>query len=149
MNTRNRSRNRARTRALAERLGRFDRLVEVGVGARPEVAETLAVRGASVTATDIYPRSVPDSVAFVRDDVTRPRSAVYADADALYALNLPRELHRPTRAVARAAEAEFFFTTLGGEFPAITVDRETLAGETLFLATGRGNALDEPQGEHA
>ena len=127
----------AEHRPLIERLARFDRLVEVGIGNRPAVAAALAACGASVTATDVHPRPVPEGVAFVRDDVTRPKSDVYADVEALYALNLPRELHRPARAVAREAEAEFLFTTLGGEFPSVQSDSETIGDETLFRATDR------------
>ena len=146
MNPRNRSPSATLGDALATRLARFDDFVEVGVGARTDVAARLA-DGASVTATDIHAYAVPDGVTFVRDDVTDPEMAVYADADALYALNLPRELHRPTRAVARTVGTELFFTTLGGELPAVPTETETLpAGETLFRATSRG---PEPDGERA
>jgi uncharacterized UPF0146 family protein len=124
--------------ALAARLARFGDLVEVGIGARTAVATRLAADTA-VTATDIRTCTVPDGVTFVHDDIIDPTMEIYADADALYALNLPRELHRPTRAVARAVGADFCFTTLGGEFPAIPTDAETLpASETLFRATNRG-----------
>lgn len=146
MNPRNRPASATFDDALAARLARFDGLVEVGIGARTDVAARLA-NDTSVTATDIRSCTVPDGVAFVHDDVTDPAIDVYAAADALYALNLPRELHRPTRAVARTVGTELFFTTLGGEFPAIPTDAETLpAGETLFRATSRG---PEPDGERA
>ncbi|AQL42357.1 hypothetical protein BV210_06355 [Halorientalis sp. IM1011] len=120
--------------ALADRLATYDRLVEVGVGNRPAVAAALANRGCAVTATDVHDREIPASVDFVRDDVTDPDPTVYADADAVYALNLPPELHRPTRSVARDADADFLFTTLGGDPPLIPVARETLPGTTLFVA---------------
>ena len=126
------------TRALATRLARFGRLVEVGIGARTDVAEALEERGAHVTATDIHSRTVPEGVTFVRDDVTDPALEIYADAEAMYALSLPRELHHPTRDLAREVGAAFVFTTLGGEFPAIASESETLPGETLFRATSRG-----------
>ena len=119
--------------AVVDRLARYDRLVEVGVGNRPDVAAALAER-ASVTVTDVHDRPVPDGVRFVRDDVTDPDATVYREADALYALNLPPELHRPTWTLARRSDADFRFTTLGGDGPAIPVDRETLPGETLFRA---------------
>ncbi|WP_092659512.1 UPF0146 family protein [Halorientalis persicus] len=126
----------ARHAALVDRLAVYDTLVEVGVGHRPAVAAALADRNCTVTATDVHDRPVPASVAFVRDDVTDPDAAVYADADAVYALNLPPELHRPTRAVAREAGADFLFTTLGGDPPLVPVTRESLAGtgRTLFVA---------------
>ncbi|EMA49379.1 hypothetical protein C448_01814 [Halococcus morrhuae DSM 1307] len=128
----------ARADALADRLADFASPVEVGIGARTDVAARLA-DDTPVTATDVRPCTVPDDVTFVQDDITDPTMDVYADADALYALNLPRELHRPTRAVARTIGAVFRFTTLGGEFPAVATESETLpAGETLFRATNRG-----------
>lgn len=117
---------------IVDRLACFDRVVEVGVGRRPDVAAALAARGVAVTATDVTPREVPEGVAFVRDDITDPTPAVYADADAIYALDLPPELHRPTASVARDHDAAFVFTTLGGDQPTIPVDRETLPTETLY-----------------
>ena len=120
--------------ALADCLARFGTLVEVGIGRRTDVATALVDAGREVYATDIHPREVPDGVTFVRDDVTDPESGVYARADAVYALNLPPELHRPTLDVAREHDAAFYFTTLGADQPAVPVERETLPGETLFRA---------------
>jgi uncharacterized UPF0146 family protein len=124
----------ARHAALVDRLAAYDTLVEVGIGNRHAVAAALADRGCTVTATDVHDRTVPASVTFVRDDVTDPDPAVYADADAVYALHLPPELHRPTHTVARQADADFLFTTLGGDPPLPPVARETLPGTTLFVA---------------
>ncbi|MFD1511793.1 UPF0146 family protein [Halomarina rubra] len=119
--------------ALVARLARYDRLVEVGVGNRPDVASALAERS-TVTATDVHDRPVPSGVRFVRDDVTSPDPSVYRDADAIYALNLPPELHRPVGELARRYGADFLFTTLGGDPASIPADAETLPGETLFRA---------------
>jgi uncharacterized UPF0146 family protein len=124
-----------RTRdALAGRLSAFERLVEVGIGRRTDLARALADAGASVTATDVRPREVPDGVRFVDDDLRDPDPTVYRDADAVYALNLPPELHRPALDAAERADAAFLFTTLGGDQPAVPVARETLPGETLYVA---------------
>lgn len=119
--------------ALVDRLSRYRTLVEVGIGHRVDVAGELSGR-VRVTATDVRDRSVPDGVEFVRDDVTAPRSSVYADADAIYALNCPPELHRPLWTVARRHDAACLFTTLGGDPPLVPVESETLPGETLFRA---------------
>ncbi len=127
--------------AVVDRLRGFDVLAEVGVGRRPDVAGALAASGRDVTATDVVRRDVPAGVTFVRDDVTDPDLSVYANADAVYARNLPPELHRPTRDVARDAGAAFLFTTLGGDQPAVPVERETLPeGETLYVARDDGPA---------
>jgi hypothetical protein len=127
--------------ALVERLADYDVLVEVGVGARPEVAAALAARGKHVTATDVHARDVPASVTFVRDDVTDPDPSVYGDADVVYALNCPPELQRPLVDVARRVGADAAFTTLGADPAVVPVDREALDGvrETLFVATARPN----------
>ncbi|WP_254273370.1 UPF0146 family protein [Haloarcula marina] len=122
-------------RALVGRLSDADGVVEVGVGNRPSVAAELAARGVSVTATDIHERPVPDGVTFVVDDVTDPTLSVYEDADIVFARNLPPELHRPLRVIARRVDAACWFTTLGGDQPAVPVDREQLdGGETLYRA---------------
>jgi uncharacterized UPF0146 family protein len=114
----------------------FDRLVEVGVGKRTDVAAALAERGCAVTATDVHERAVPSSVPFVVDDVTDPDLAVYADADAVYALNCPPELHRPLVDVASAVDAACAFTTLGGDQPAVPVERRTVESGTLYVVRG-------------
>lgn len=136
-----------RTRvALVSRLGRFERLVEVGIGRQTDVAAALA-SGRSMTATDIVDRAVPSDVRFCLDDVTDPDPAVYASADAVYALNLPPELHRPTLHVARQAGAAFAFTTLGGEFPEVEARPEALPGETLFWAREPAGSGEPPNPE--
>ncbi|AUV80572.1 hypothetical protein C2R22_01925 [Salinigranum rubrum] len=139
---------RRTTAALADYLSRYGRVVEVGIGRRTDVAATLVDRGTEVTATDVHPRPVPDGVRFVRDDIVvraerdAPPGPPYA-VDAVYALNLPPELHRPTRDVAHAAGADFLFTTLGGDPPTVPVERVTLdteAGvETLYVSRHDGS----------
>lgn len=125
---------RANARALCERLAGTDRAVEVGIGRRPEVAAELARRGVTVIATDINERSVSAAVQFVRDDVTAPTRSVYAEADVLYARNLPPELHVPVTELARAVEAACLFTTLGGDPAVVPVRRERLPAGTLYRA---------------
>lgn len=122
------------TSALVDRLTRYDRAVEIGVGRRPDVASSLTACGVAVTATDIHPRPVPPNVRFVIDDVVDPDVSVYTDADVLYARHFPPELHRPARAVAAATGAPLLFTTLGGEEPTIPVDRYALETTTLYEA---------------
>jgi uncharacterized UPF0146 family protein len=120
---------------LVGALSRYDSLVEVGIGNRSDTAAVLADRGCVVVATDVHERSVPDGVSFVRDDVTDPDPAVYADADAVYALNCPPELQRPLRDVADAAGADCLFTTLGGDPATVPVRRVMLPAdrETLYV----------------
>ncbi|WP_338741267.1 UPF0146 family protein [Haloplanus salilacus] len=140
------------TRAeLADRLASYDSVVEVGIGRRPEVAAALVDAGVDVTATDVFDAPVPEGVRFVRDDVVDRAAGLGEEArssdathpgepyrvDAVYALNLPAELQAPARDVARAADADFLFTTLGFEEPAVPVERESLARETLYLARPR------------
>jgi len=120
--------------AIVDYLATYERVVEIGIGRRPDLARALAERGVTVTATDIYDRDVPAGVTFVRDDIVDPESSVYADADAIYARNLPPELHRPALAVARNAGADFLFTTLGGDQPAVPVERKTVESGTLYVA---------------
>jgi len=87
--------------------------------------------------TDVVDRPVPDRVRFVRDDVTDPDPAVYADADLVYALNCPPELQRPLVDAAAAAGATWAFTTLGADPAVVDASPRTLPGETLFTAPTR------------
>lgn len=121
-----------RNSALLDRLCRYERLVEVGVGNRPDVATALVERGCLVIATDIYDRQISAPVRFVIDDVTDPEPAIYRGADAVYALNCPPELQRPLADVATAAGADCLFTTLGGDPVVVDATPETLSGDTLF-----------------
>jgi uncharacterized UPF0146 family protein len=153
--------------AVAERLARpgYDRYVEVGVGRRPGVAAALAAAGRRVTVTDVRdpPGDVdlPAGVRFVRDDVVaaaaRPDPGGAYRADAVYALHLPPELHRPTLSVARAVGAPLLFTTLGGDEPLVPVARERVGTTTLYVAadppgpdpgtgTGTGTGRDPGSG---
>jgi len=118
---------------LVSHLSDHDSVVEIGIGRRTAVARDLAQRGVDVTATDIHDREVPDGVRFVIDDITDPDYRIYEGTDAIYALNLPPELHRPALAVALNVGASFSFTTLGGDQPAIPVSRRSIPGETLYL----------------
>ena len=123
--------------ALADRLGRFDVLVEIGVGSRTDLAAALVEVGCDVRATDVVEREVPPGVEFFVDDVTDPDPTIYAEADAIYSLNLPPELHRPALDVAGEHHAAFAFTTLGADAPEVAAEPETLPGETLFWALGQ------------
>ena len=120
--------------ALVATLSRYDRLVEVGIGSQTAVAEALAGAGREVLATDVHPRSTPGDVTFVRDDVTDPDVAVYENAEAVYALNLPPELHRSLLEIARKVDADCYFTTLGGDEPAVEVRPRTVGRDTLYRA---------------
>jgi uncharacterized UPF0146 family protein len=129
----------SRDTGLVDRLSGYASAVEIGVGRRPEVASGLADAGVSVTATDVVDREVPPSVSFVRDDVVaaseRDDPGEIYEADLLYGLNLPPELHRPVLDVAGAVDADFLFTTLGGDPPAVRCETEAITdGETLYIA---------------
>ncbi|RQG89076.1 hypothetical protein EA462_11910 [Natrarchaeobius halalkaliphilus] len=136
------SHSRRNDRTLLDFLLEYDRVVEIGIGRRTELAAALADRGVSVTATDVHRREAPDGVRFVRDDIVDPDPAVYANADAIYARNLPPELHRPALEVARIAGAAFAFTTLGGDQPAVPVERRTIREGTLYVARTPAGDVD-------
>ena len=127
-----------RNSELLETLSDYDRVVEVGIGRRTDVAAALADCGVDVIATDVHDRKSPANVRFVRDNVVDPDRELYADADAIYALNLPPELHRPALDLARGANADFLFTTLGGDQPAVPVERRTIDAGTLYVARSMG-----------
>lgn len=112
--------------ALVARLAGFDPLVEVGIGRRTDVAAALARAGHEVVAIDVHERAVPDGVRFLRADVTTLDPDSVAPVGAVYALNLPPELHRPTVEFARALAAPLLFTTLGFDEPAVAARRHRI-----------------------
>ena len=128
-------------RSLSDALVRYDRLVEVGVGDRTDLAAALAAAGCEVVVVDRSPPSPPPGVRAVRDDVVARADAAardefgpYAGADALYARRLPPELQRPALTVARAVGCPLFFTTLGGDPVVVDATPETVAEGTLYRA---------------
>lgn len=132
--------NEPRHPSLVERLSDRRRLLEVGIGARTEVAAGLAAAGHDVRATDVVDVDVPAGVRFRREDVTRVETPdSFHEVDVVYALRCPPELHRPVRDLATALGVPFVFTTLGHDQPAVPVTRETLVDAdgrpfTLFVA---------------
>jgi len=128
-----------RDTALVARLSGYASAVEIGVGRRPDVAAGLADAGVSVTATDVVAVDLPPSVPFVRDDVVaaseRDHPGRIYEVELLYGLNLPPELHRPALEVAEAVDADFLFTTLGGDPAAVPARPGSLpGGVTLYVA---------------
>lgn len=145
---------------LVDELAAFDRLLEIGVGERPEVARALARRGCDVVAIDVDSAAVDDrepvpngdaaefgSLRFRRGDVVAlaetadPLGALANGAgppidgiDAVYGLNLPAELQRPAVELAERLGAACLFTTLGFEEPVVPVKRRPLGAETLYVA---------------
>ncbi|MFO8116618.1 MAG: UPF0146 family protein [Halorubrum sp.] len=152
--------------ALVDALARHDRLLEVGVGDRPEVARSLAERGRDVVAVDVAVgertraavretdgATVAGSLRVIEGDVldlAEPAEAAVesgpagatGEFDAVYACNLPAELQRPTVALADRLEAACLFTTLGFEEPTIPVRRRSLPETTVYVARG-----DPPGGD--
>lgn len=129
----------SRTTALVDHLSQYRHLVEVGIGNRTAIAAGLVERGCSVVATDIVDRSVPDGIQFVRDDITEPDLSIYQDADLLYALRCPPELHRPLCRVGAQVDVPVRFTTLGTDPPAVPVEPLSLPGTTLYRPRDRTN----------
>lgn len=153
-------------RALADELARHDRLLEVGVGDRPDVARSLAERGRAVVAVDIAVGertlaaareterpTVEGSLRAVEADVLAlaegeggsGRGGVAGGFDAVYACNLPAELQRPTVALAERLDAACPFTTLGFEEPTVPVRRLSLPETTVYVARD-GTAGSDPPG---
>lgn len=124
--------------ALATPLAPGDRVVEVGVGRRPDVAAELAADGYDVVATDVVDRETLAGVTFRRDDVTDPDPSVYEGAALVYALRCPPELQGPLVDIARSVGAACAFTTLGTDPATVPVERETVGRETLYRAVSRG-----------
>ncbi|WP_418284094.1 UPF0146 family protein [Halorubrum sp. DTA46] len=152
-------------RVLVPELARYDRLLEVGVGDRPGVASALAARGCDATAIDV---DVGERTREAADETVACETAEYEPAtaseagvgslraiegdvfdtdlverfedrfDAVYGLNLPAELQRPTVELAARLDAACLFTTLGFEEPIVAVERRFLDGTTLYVARTRG-----------
>jgi hypothetical protein len=146
-------------RALVAALDPYERLIEVGVGRRPDVALALADRGRAVVAVDVTVSesareaataaqsgegslrvAAADVTALAADDGRAIRDAIGSESvgdgvDAVYARNLPAEIQRPTVALAERLDAACLFTTLGFEEPVVDVRRRSReAGTVVYVA---------------
>jgi len=150
-------------RSLISALARHDRLLEVGIGDRPAVAQALAERGCAVVGVDIdisdHTREAERDVRAGEDPNGGSFRLIEADIasladpeqsggwlreapeigfDAVYACRLPAELQRPTLALANRLNAACLFTTIGFEEPIVPVSRRSLSGATLYVAREHG-----------
>lgn len=110
-----------------------DRAVEVGVGRRPETAAALAERGFTVVCTDVEPRETPGDVEFHVDDVRDPDLDLYRDADVVYSIRPPYEIHRPLAEVAAAVGVDLVVVPLGNEETPLEHELVNVDAETLYV----------------
>jgi hypothetical protein len=118
---------------------RFQRVVEVGIGASSGVACALQKRGLTVTATDINPQV--QEIPVFRDDLWDPRIELYRNAQALYAIRPPPELLPPLKDLARRLAMDLVVKPLAGE----PCDGRLVSGAGGFLyvyAYGTGAGED-------
>jgi len=85
---------------------------------------------ATDTSGDVVALAAADSTTQLDPAISR------ATVDAVYARRLPAELQGPTVALARRLDAACVFTTLGFEEPIVSVERRTLARETVYVVDG-------------
>lgn len=119
--------------ALFRHLRGHDRLLEVGIGERDDLAVSLADRGHQVLAIDPAPEVDPD-IPILREDVSELRASDIGPVDAVYARRLPPELQGPTVDLARGLEAACYFTTLGTDPPVVEVTLATGPMTTVYIA---------------
>ncbi|MES3160900.1 MAG: UPF0146 family protein [Halorubrum sp.] len=111
-----------------------------GVSERTRFDGSLRIHRADVVAI----AEATDPVAAFREAIGDVSSVEWRNVEAVYALNLPAELQRPTVTLAAALDADCLFTTLGFETPVVATRRRSLAGETVFVPHGpAGDGSDE------
>jgi hypothetical protein len=100
------------------------KVVEVGMGAAPEVA-LLLIPQLEVVATDKTARTV-GGLAVVADDIFSPRLDFYRGSSLLYSIRPPLEMQLAAGRVARGIGAEVIVRPLAEEVAAIPGFRRTL-----------------------
>lgn len=106
---------------LLEALDPAARVVEVGVGGRFDVLETLLERrpDLDLVATDVHEAALegaPAGVATHVDDVVSPRVGIYEGAGLLYAVRCPAELQVPLARLADRVGARLAIRALKDEW---------------------------------
>ncbi|MHC1626161.1 MAG: UPF0146 family protein [Methanoculleaceae archaeon] len=94
----------------------YQKVVEIGIGAKIEVARLLREAGIEVVTTDLSPVPVAESqVPVVIDDIFEPRLEIYEGADAIYSIRPGPEMVPPMIAIARRVSADLLVYHLGDE----------------------------------
>ncbi|MDY7081660.1 MAG: UPF0146 family protein, partial [Halobacteria archaeon] len=76
------------------------KVVEVGIGSYQEVARKLVSEsGIEIVVTDTH--EIDTELDFVKDDITAPSIRVYEDANLIYSIRPPYEIHGALENVAR------------------------------------------------
>lgn len=94
---------------------RYQRVVEIGVGANTAVARALADAGLVVRCTDIREAPPAEGIDYACDDVFYPALALYRGADLLYAVRPGVEMIPPLIDLARRCDADLLVYHLGNE----------------------------------
>lgn len=89
------------------------RIVEVGVGCHPEVAELLH-GDFDVVCTDVS-ETGPGGVRYVRDDIFRPDMSVYEGAVLIYSIRPPIDMQDCIAAIAKKVGADLLIRPFSSE----------------------------------
>ncbi|MGB3943970.1 MAG: UPF0146 family protein [Methanothrix sp.] len=115
------------------------KVVEVGVGAAPEVA--LSISGAvDLVATDRRSRTM-EGIAVIGDDIFSPDLDLYRGASLIYSIRPPLEIQIAAGRVALEVGADLIVRDLAGEVADIPGLRRTLVnfGEARFYLFSRSH----------
>lgn len=89
------------------------RVVEVGVGRHPDVAELLT-SDFDIVCTDIADPGT-DRIRFVRDDIFRPDLTIYGGASLIYSIRPPIDMQDSIAAVASKVGADLIIRPFSSE----------------------------------
>ena len=90
-----------------------NKVVEVGVGNRPEVALLLKDM-IEVIVTDVIDREYP-GIIFFRDDVFNPDIRIYRNASLIYSIRPPIDLQEAMAKIAKEVGADLLIRPFGNE----------------------------------
>ncbi|MFQ6135979.1 MAG: UPF0146 family protein [Candidatus Hydrothermarchaeales archaeon] len=100
---------------ICENYDNAKKIVEVGVGSKYDVLEELDKRlDAIVIGTDI--RVNPKDPKIIKDDITDPDLTIYEDADLIYSIRPPIEMHPYIERVAHAVGSDLIIKPLSTEY---------------------------------
>jgi len=89
------------------------KMVEIGVGSRPEVALLLKDK-ADVTVTDINEQAYA-GLRFCRDDIFAPDMGIYKNASLIYSIRPPIDMQEAIAKTAREVGADLLIRPFGNE----------------------------------
>ncbi|KXA90554.1 hypothetical protein AKJ37_00100 [candidate division MSBL1 archaeon SCGC-AAA259I09] len=102
---------------ISENYSTADKIIEIGIGNTPQVISKLKeeLENCELIATDIRKVDTPEGVKSVKDDITKPELSFYENADLIFSIRPPPDLHPQLNKIARRVKGDLLIKPADSE----------------------------------